>query len=100
VLRYQTVQWWLGGFVARITIDFHGRPPAHWRLRFSYPSARVYRVTAGSVSAKLTPSGQNGGVVTPTNGAARTAVISYGVSANQTGPPAHCSFDGMACHIH
>jgi hypothetical protein len=101
-LSYWTSRRGDSSFGGRITITFGpGATPAHWRLRFGYPSARILRVWAskylylhhGTHTAvvasgtwpKQAPAGQ-------------PIAVTIGVTGHP-GPPRKCTFNGQACHI-
>jgi hypothetical protein len=101
-LNYWTSRQGERSFGGKITITFGpGATPAHWRLRFGYPAARILRVRAskylylhhGAHTAvvasgtwpKQAPPGK------PIN-------VTIGVTGHP-GPPGKCTFNGEACHI-
>jgi len=99
-LRYQAAGQAKTGFSGAITIMFQpGAAPAHWRLRFGYPSARIVKVWAG----RYLPHGAHTAMVTSRDLAGRGSTgrpmeVWIGVTGHPA-PPGVCSFDGRACHI-
>ena len=101
-LSYQTASKAPGGFEGTIVMTFKAQY-AHqrWRLRFSYPSARILRVWAGkylhiqhsrhsALVASLSSRAQGG--------FPRQVRVSIEV-AGRPGPPPQCSFNGHGCHF-
>lgn len=99
VVTYQTDGSWSGGFRGHLTFSFTGRgAPAHWWLRFVYPSGRIQRVWG---AVRWQPHGDHVAVVgapRPAQPAQRTIQISFQV-AGRAGRPSACSFNHVACHF-
>ena len=100
-LSYQTASKAPGGFEGTIVMTFKAQY-AHqrWRLRFSYPSARILRVWAGkylhiqhSRHSALVAS-----LSSRVRGLPRLVRVSIEV-AGRPGPPLQCSFNGHGCHF-
>ena len=100
-LSYQTASKAPGGFEGTIVMTFKPQY-AHqrWRLRFSYPSARILRVWAGkylhiqhSRHSALVAS-----LSSRAHGLPRLVRVSIEV-AGRPGPPPQCSFNGHGCHF-
>ena len=100
-LSYQTASKAPGGFEGTIVMTFKAQY-AHqrWRLRFSYPSARILRVWAGkylhiqhSRHSALVAS-----LSSRVRGLPRLVRVSIEV-AGRPGPPPQCSFNGHGCHF-
>jgi hypothetical protein len=101
-LSYQTSSKAYGGFDGTIVMIFKPQS-AHqrWRLRFSYPSARILSVWAGkylhiqhSLHTALVASLSSGAP----GGFPRLVRVSIEV-AGRPGPPLQCSFNGHGCHF-
>jgi hypothetical protein len=99
-LRYRPAGQAQGGFSGAITIMFRpGAAPAHWRLRFGYPAARIVKVWAG----RYLRHGAHTATVTSRDlagqaSANRPVAVWIGVTGHPA-PPRVCSFDGQPCHI-
>jgi hypothetical protein len=101
-LSYQTASKAHWGFNGTIVISFKPKfAHQHWRLQFSYPSARILKVSAGSnihiqhdQHTALVAS-----LSSPAHGAVpRLVRVSIEV-AGRPGPPGQCSFNGHGCHF-
>lgn len=99
-LSYAITSKWQGGFWAQLTITFPGAVPENWRLRFGYRTGHILGMNPNSL---LTPNG-HAVMVRSTSYSGGTGpgghVFTVGVGVQGTpAQPAHCSFDGQACHI-
>jgi cellulose binding protein with CBM2 domain len=99
VVSYQTDRSWPGGFRGHLTFSFTGRgAPAHWWLRFVYPSGRIQRVWG---AVRWQPQGDHVAVVgapRPARPAQRTVRVSFRVTG-PAGRPGGCSFNHVVCHF-
>ena len=101
-LSYQTASKAHWGFNGTIVISFKPKlAHQHWRLQFSYPSARILKVSAGS-NIHIQHS-QHTALVASLNSPAHGTVprlvrVSIQV-AGRPGPPGQCSFNGHGCHF-
>ena len=100
-LSYQTSSKAYGGFDGTIVMIFKPQS-AHqrWRLRFSYPSARILRVWAGSYIhiQHSRHSALVASLSSRAHGLPRLVRVSIEV-AGRPGPPPQCSFNGHGCHF-
>jgi len=101
-LNYWTSHRGGSSFGGKITITFEpGTAPAHWRLRFGYPAARILRVAA-SKYLYLHHGTHNAVIASGTwpkqAPPGKPIAVTIGVTG-QPGPPGKCTFDGQACHI-
>lgn len=101
-LSYQTASKAYWGFAGTILIAFKPKfAHQHWRLQFSYPSARILKVSAGG-NIHIEHSQHTALVASldsPAHGAApRLVRVSIEV-AGRPGPPRQCSFNGRSCHF-
>jgi hypothetical protein len=101
-LSYQTASKAHWGFDGTIVITFKPKfAHQHWRLRFSYPSARILRVWGDSYIH--IQHGQHTALVASLDSPAHRNVprlvrVSIEV-AGPPGPPRQCSFNGHGCHF-
>ena len=101
-LSYQTASKAHWGFNGTIVISFKPKfAHQHWRLQFSYPSARILKVSAGS-NIQIQHN-QHTALVASLNSPAHGTVprlvrVSIEV-AGRPGPPGQCSFNGRGCHF-
>ena len=101
-LSYQTASKAHWGFDGTIVIAFKPKfEHQHWRLRFSYPSARILRVWAGSY-IHIQHSRHSALVASLDSQAHGTVPQLVRVSievAGPPGPPPRCLFNGHGCHF-
>lgn len=101
-LNYWTSHRGGSSFGGKITITFvAGAAPAHWRLQFGYPAARILRVQA-SKYLYLRHGTHNAVIASGTwpkqAPPGKPIAVTIGVTG-QPGPPGKCTFNGQACHI-
>jgi hypothetical protein len=101
-LSYETASKEDWGFDGTIVLTFKPQyAQQRWRLRFSYPSARILRVWAGKY-LHIQHSRHSALVATlnsPAHGGfPRLVRVSIEV-AGRPGPPLQCSFNGHGCHF-
>jgi hypothetical protein len=101
-LSYQTASKAHWGFNGTIVISFKPKfAHQRWRLQFSYPSARILKVSAGS-NIHIEHNQHTALVASPVSPAHGTVPRLVRVSievAGPPGPPGQCSFNGHGCHF-
>lgn len=95
VVTYRTISSESGSFLGHLTLRFRGGAPAHWRLRFGYPQARIERVW-GHAQWRL--ENQHTAVVTGTAAAGQEVRLWFDATGHASAPDA-CAFNRVACHI-